>query len=302
VTAVLALINERQAIQLSDRRLLYRDGRQPDEESDKAMVLITGDARLAVGFTGLAKARRFDTHKWVQDTLIEVREPDFAAAPMVSRFEAALTERFAKPDLAGLGADRRLTVVLSGYLYRSDPPQGWLAMVSNYDDLETGIESADARDRFQTWLTVETRPRAGPATILCCIGASRAMTDQDESGLQELLAGDKPAKGILGKAVEVVHGIADRSKGTVGKQLSSVVIPREQEKPALLDYHSETVGHEVRLPAMVVAHPEMTLAMRDGAFGADDPATTPPLVGPKIGRNQQCWCGSGKKYKKCHGR
>jgi len=24
-------------------------------------------------------------------------------------------------------------------------------------------------------------------------------------------------------------------------------------------------------------------------------------VGPKLGRNEPCWCGSGKKYKKCHG-
>jgi preprotein translocase subunit SecA len=23
--------------------------------------------------------------------------------------------------------------------------------------------------------------------------------------------------------------------------------------------------------------------------------------GPKLGRNDLCWCGSGKKYKKCHG-
>jgi preprotein translocase subunit SecA len=23
--------------------------------------------------------------------------------------------------------------------------------------------------------------------------------------------------------------------------------------------------------------------------------------GPKIGRNDPCWCGSGKKFKKCHG-
>jgi len=21
---------------------------------------------------------------------------------------------------------------------------------------------------------------------------------------------------------------------------------------------------------------------------------------PKLGRNEPCWCGSGKKYKKCH--
>ncbi len=34
-----------------------------------------------------------------------------------------------------------------------------------------------------------------------------------------------------------------------------------------------------------------------GNGGAREPART----GPKIGRNDPCWCGSGKKYKKCHG-
>jgi preprotein translocase subunit SecA len=24
-------------------------------------------------------------------------------------------------------------------------------------------------------------------------------------------------------------------------------------------------------------------------------------AGPKLGRNDPCWCGSGKKYKRCHG-
>lgn len=35
-----------------------------------------------------------------------------------------------------------------------------------------------------------------------------------------------------------------------------------------------------------------------------DPATrrTPVMAGPKIGRNDPCPCGSGKKYKQCHGR
>jgi len=29
---------------------------------------------------------------------------------------------------------------------------------------------------------------------------------------------------------------------------------------------------------------------------------TPVQVGPKIGRNDPCPCGSGKKYKNCHGK
>lgn len=33
----------------------------------------------------------------------------------------------------------------------------------------------------------------------------------------------------------------------------------------------------------------------DGTLGAR------PRSGPKVGRNEPCPCGSGKKYKKCHG-
>ena len=33
-----------------------------------------------------------------------------------------------------------------------------------------------------------------------------------------------------------------------------------------------------------------------GSLGSRD--TTAPAVKP--GRNEPCWCGSGKKYKKCH--
>ncbi len=29
---------------------------------------------------------------------------------------------------------------------------------------------------------------------------------------------------------------------------------------------------------------------------------SPPAAGEKIGRNQPCWCGSGRKFKNCHGR
>jgi preprotein translocase subunit SecA len=33
----------------------------------------------------------------------------------------------------------------------------------------------------------------------------------------------------------------------------------------------------------------------------DAPKATPIRVDPKIGRNDPCPCGSGKKYKNCHG-
>jgi Predicted metal-binding protein related to the C-terminal domain of SecA len=42
-----------------------------------------------------------------------------------------------------------------------------------------------------------------------------------------------------------------------------------------------------------------------GALGGGGGVSTPrPIVKSElesIGRNDPCWCGSGKKYKKCHG-
>jgi len=42
----------------------------------------------------------------------------------------------------------------------------------------------------------------------------------------------------------------------------------------------------------------VTLSGGDGGQGS---ATAPQAVGDKIPRNAPCPCGSGKKYKKCHG-
>jgi len=36
------------------------------------------------------------------------------------------------------------------------------------------------------------------------------------------------------------------------------------------------------------------------APGAAQPQTTLARSGPRVGRNDPCPCGSGKKYKKCH--
>jgi preprotein translocase subunit SecA len=37
------------------------------------------------------------------------------------------------------------------------------------------------------------------------------------------------------------------------------------------------------------------------AVAGGNGAAAPARSGPKIGRNDPCWCGSGKKFKKCHG-
>jgi preprotein translocase subunit SecA len=77
-------------------------------------------------------------------------------------------------------------------------------------------------------------------------------------------------------------------------------------RPPQLNYNDPSAAR-AQLPAAG--------ASRGGGFpGPSGGAPTPPRVGgddapiktvrreePKIGRNDPCWCGSGKKFKKCHG-
>ncbi len=51
-------------------------------------------------------------------------------------------------------------------------------------------------------------------------------------------------------------------------------------------------------------HEKATFEKRDGAWLYTEGEVIPATVvreGPKVGRNESCPCGSGKKYKKCHG-
>jgi preprotein translocase subunit SecA len=46
---------------------------------------------------------------------------------------------------------------------------------------------------------------------------------------------------------------------------------------------------------------ELDLARAAGSSSAASNGTAPRATGAKVGRNDECPCGSGKKYKKCHG-
>ncbi|MDP3985026.1 MAG: SEC-C domain-containing protein [Acidimicrobiia bacterium] len=49
---------------------------------------------------------------------------------------------------------------------------------------------------------------------------------------------------------------------------------------------------------------EKALAVQEQRFAAQTKASARPPMAPvsKLGRNELCWCGSGTKFKYCHGR
>ena len=46
---------------------------------------------------------------------------------------------------------------------------------------------------------------------------------------------------------------------------------------------------------------ELNQAKQAGAAAQTDSANSPHIAGQKVGRNEKCPCGSGKKFKNCHG-
>jgi preprotein translocase subunit SecA len=78
-----------------------------------------------------------------------------------------------------------------------------------------------------------------------------------------------------------------------------------QDQPSALDEASQAAMASGGSPAPGVlpgaAAPVGTAAGAGNGASSENPATVVKADRDKIGRNDPCWCGSGKKYKKCHG-
>ncbi len=86
--------------------------------------------------------------------------------------------------------------------------------------------------------------------------------------------------------------------------------PLAQHVPAVLEAffayltEAEVVSHAFELRrSLVETAPEFLEAVRTGHFAHHHRPAQRPVVNKvaKTGRNDPCFCGSGKKFKKCHG-
>jgi preprotein translocase subunit SecA len=78
--------------------------------------------------------------------------------------------------------------------------------------------------------------------------------------------------------------------------------PARRAAPIVLNEPGEPVGAFAARAAASAPRGLSNRAPRPARIGGDDaPVTTVRRDEPKVGRNDPCPCGSGKKYKKCHG-
>ena len=111
----------------------------------------------------------------------------------------------------------------------------------------------------------------------------------------------QPKQEYKREAFELFSGMLDSIKRQVTQVLTNVVV-RSQAEVEAAEREAEAAAVQRANQGMQYHHAGYDEAAEAAAAA---PETTPaPFTreGAKIGRNDPCWCGSGKKYKQCHGK
>jgi preprotein translocase subunit SecA len=116
----------------------------------------------------------------------------------------------------------------------------------------------------------------------------------------------QPKQEFKREAFELFEGMLSRFKHEIIQLIARVRIRSEDEIEALERQQREQAEAQAR--AMQFQHAEAGGYARIEAQEApvmDEAGLAQATVhrdGPKVGRNDPCPCGSGKKYKQCHGK
>lgn len=299
VTLVITLQNQDSVIQFSDRRLTGAGG-PVDEEFDKAAVLVTGDTRLVMGFTGLASARvgssSIDIARTAAELLSQAGPPDFSWRQMQFRFAEALSELFQQDRrIRGLPAvEKRTSFHFAGF-EGVHPSRPVATFISNYVDRSTGIERPEAAEAFTCF------DRSHSRTLWVePLGDHHHLTRADVEPLARMVLERRPAEAIVNKGVVMMNQWAQArgADGPIGRQLTSIVLTANGTVRADVRYHTAVAQARQYMTKEIWVTPDRRFITADGYI---EPVDGSNSVFPKVGRNHPCPCGSGDKYKRCHG-
>jgi preprotein translocase subunit SecA len=119
----------------------------------------------------------------------------------------------------------------------------------------------------------------------------------------------QPKQEYKREAFELFSGMLDSIKRQVTQLLMMVRVETQAEVDAAEKAAEEAAARAAKNVQYHHADYDAALAGEDGdgslaGVGTAEAGAALPYVrdGVKIGRNDPCWCGSGKKYKQCHGK
>jgi hypothetical protein len=278
---------------------------------NKATLISLADARLICGFAGLARAGRFRTGEWLLDALLEAARGTHRALETIQTFTDCATERFSRTDLRALPArTRSLSFLFTGYRdVLGDRHPLIAALVTNFQNFESGQDELPWPEFRATFASVR-EDELNP-TYIQRVGQWPAMHSDDEKRLRRALEQRKSPVHLDTMTVGMVREIAGRAAAgeTVGRELSSVQIPPERppgidsgQIPIVGGFHPEGATHVYRGVDQIVSVSDgLQLAIRDPQVSPLDRDPRSVVAVQKVGRNKPCPCGSGLKYKRCHG-
>jgi preprotein translocase subunit SecA len=135
----------------------------------------------------------------------------------------------------------------------------------------------------------------------------RAMDDLKQSVQTAYLEQKDPLVIYKMEAFELFRRMDSETNKDIVSFLCHCAIPVEQNAPIREGREQKTdmSKMKVRKDELVAAGPANASVVDEGRdyYEPTEPVKQEPVkVGPKIGRNDPCPCGSGKKYKNCHGK
>jgi preprotein translocase subunit SecA len=114
-------------------------------------------------------------------------------------------------------------------------------------------------------------------------------------------AAKQPKQEYKREAFELFSGLLDQVKRQVTQMLMSVQVASREEVEAA-ERAAEEAAQAVKNVQYHHANPDEPEPLADGA-PVEATAEQPYIRAvEKVGRNDPCWCGSGKKFKHCHGK
>jgi len=307
MTLILALGNRDFVIHVADRRLT-RGSQVHDDDSSKGGVFTCDDAQMLFGFSGLASLPEGTTQRWLLSNLVECAGPDFTAGACIQRLTQRLSELFASPDLLGIpGPDRRLTVMLTGYLYRYAPPLLIQALITNFQDYDAKVDSEGPwRDFRVRYLNEQLEPRLQNPTLIQRIGQWHLLPEPLLKRHRQLLERRASPRALVSRSVALMRHMADHpaARGTVGKSIYSIILPAVHNAIPQGGYHVlENKPHYFWPDQALALSQGMQIAISDmGIKQLGKDGQPGVLTTPQVPKHHPCPCGSGRRYRDCHGR
>ena len=125
--------------------------------------------------------------------------------------------------------------------------------------------------------------------------------DQLRQGIHlRAYANKNPKQEYKRESFALFEALLQRLKYEVIRFLSHVQVQRSDEAAVIEQQRREAAAKQ----KMAFEHADARPAVpTDQASTAEEPVAPQPITRaqPKVGRNDPCPCGSGKKYKQCHG-